>query len=179
MLNIVTIAGKSYVVDVGFGSSGPTHPLPLVQNELSLNVGTQEMRLLYDTIPDFTSSGQKLWQYQFRHDATQPWLPAYAFSELEFTPSDFAMMNYFTSTHFTSWFTYLVVCVKMVLEDGKIVGDVTLAGNEVKRRVKGESVVLAVCDSEEERVEALQEFFGVRLSGTEREGIRGMVTEIL
>ena len=60
MLNLVTIAGKRYVLDVGFGSSGPTHPLPLVQNEISINVGTQEMRLMHDTIPDFTRLGEKL-----------------------------------------------------------------------------------------------------------------------
>jgi len=179
MLNIVTIAGKRYVIDVGFGSSGPTHPLPLVKNEISINVGTQIMRLMHDTIPDFTSPGQNLWLYQFRHEADQPWLPAYAFSELEFTPSDFNMMNYFTSTHYTSWFTYLIVCVKMILEDGHIVGDITLTGNEVKKRIKGESVVLALCISEEERLKALDEFFGVKLSSAERDGIRGMITEIL
>jgi arylamine N-acetyltransferase len=179
MLNIVTIAGKRYVIDVGFGSSGPTYPLPLVENEISINVGTQEMRLMYDTIPDFTRPGQNLWLYQYRHEANQPWLPAYAFSEIEFTPSDFTMMNYFMSTHYTSWFTYLIVCVKMVLEDGQIVGDITLTGNEVKKRIKGESVVLAFCISEEERLKALDEFFGIRLSSSERDGIRGMITEIL
>ena len=179
MLNLVTIAGKRYVVDVGFGSSGPTHPLPLVENEISINVGSQEMRLMHDTIPDFTRPGQKLWLYQYRHEADQPWLPAYAFSEMEFTPSDFMMMNYFTSTHCTSWFTYLIVCVKMVLEDEQIVGDITLAGNEVKKRIRGESTVLALCSSEEERLKALDEFFEVRLSSAERDGIKGMITEIL
>jgi arylamine N-acetyltransferase len=179
MINLVTIAGNRYVVDVGFGSSGPTHPLPLVENEISVNVGTQEMRLMHDTIPDFTRPGQKLWLYQYRHATDQPWLPAYAFSEIEFTPSDFMMMNYFTSTHCTSWFTYLIVCVKMVLEDGQIVGDITLAGNEVKKRIKGESTVLALCTSEEERLKALDEFFGVKLSSAEKDGIRGMITEIL
>ena len=179
MLNIVTIAGKRYVIDVGFGSSGPTHPLPLVKNEISINVGAQQMRLMHDTIPDFTGLGQNLWLYQYRHNADQPWLPAYAFSELEFTPNDFKMMNYFTSTHHTSWFTYMIVCVKMILEDGQIVGDITLTGNEVKKRVKGASVVLALCTSEEERLKALDEFFGVKLSSVERDGIRGMITEIL
>jgi hypothetical protein len=60
MLHIVTIQGKRYVIDVGFGSSGPTHPLPLVENEISLNVGELEMRLIYDNIPDLTYSSQKL-----------------------------------------------------------------------------------------------------------------------
>jgi arylamine N-acetyltransferase len=179
MLNIVTIGGQKYVLDVGFGSSGPTHPLPLVENEISTNVGEQEMRLIYDTIPDFTVSGQKLWRYEHRNGGEQPWLPTYAFSEMEFTPSDYTMMNYFTSSHRTSWFTYLVVCVKMILEDGEIVGDVTLFGNEVKKRTKGKSELLALCASEAERVKALDEFLGVKLIPAEIAGIQGMVTEIL
>lgn len=179
MVNIVTIEDKKYIIDVGFGSSGPTHPLPLVENEISINVGDQEMRLMHDTIPDFTRSSQKLWLYQHRNSSSQDWLPTYAFSEMEFTPSDFQMMNYFTSTHRTSWFTYSVVCVKMILEDGQIVGDVTLFGSEVKKRVKGKSEVLALCKSEEERVKALDEFLGVKLSSAEIEGIRDMPTELL
>jgi arylamine N-acetyltransferase len=179
MLNIVTIDNKKYVVDVGFGSSGPTYPLPLIENEVSINVGDQEMRLMYDTIPDFTRSSQKLWLYQHRNSPTQAWQPTYAFSEMEFTPSDYQMMNYFTSTHRTSWFTYLVVCVKMILEDGEIVGDITLFGSEVKRRVKGKSEVLALCKSERDRVKALDEFLGVELSSAEIEGIKDMPTELL
>lgn len=178
MLNIISIEGKQYVLDVGFGSSGPTHPLPLVEDEVSINVGAQEMRLVHDTIPDFTASSQKLWLYQHRNESNQPWLPTYAFSEMEFTPRDFMMMNYFTSTHPTSWFTYMVVCVKMVLEDGEIVGDVTLFGNEVKERIKGRTTLLAVCNTEEERVKALHDFLGVKLSVTERIGIAGMPTEL-
>jgi arylamine N-acetyltransferase len=179
MLNIVTIEGKKYVQDVGFGSSGPTRPLLLVENEISTNVGDQEMRLMHDTIPDFTHSNQKLWLYQHRNGVDQPWLPTYAFSEMEFTPSDFAMMNYFTSTHRSSWFTYSVVCVKMILEEGEIVGDITLVGGDVKKRVRGKSEVLALCKSEEDRLKALEEFLDVKLSSAEREGIRGLPTELL
>ncbi|RDW76001.1 hypothetical protein BP5796_06822 [Coleophoma crateriformis] len=179
MLNIVYIDGKRYVLDVGFGSSGPTFPLPLVENEISVNVGSQEMRLIYDTIPDFTKSDRKLWQYQHRNTSDQPWAPTYAFSELEFTPSDFMVMNHFTSTHRSSWFTTMMVCVKMVLEDGEIVGDVTLFGPEVKKRIKGKSELLAMCDTEEERIKALDEFLGVKLSETEQKGIHGLITELL
>jgi arylamine N-acetyltransferase len=104
---------------------------------------------MHNAIPDFTRSSQKLWLCQHRNGADQPWLHTYAFSEMEFTPSDFQMMNYFTSTHRSSWFTCLIVCVKMILEDGEIVGDITFFGGEIKRRVKGKSEVLVVCKSEE------------------------------
>ena len=179
MLNIVTIEGKRYYVDVGFGSSGPTHPMPLVQNEISTNVGDQEMRLIQTCIPDLTNPSQKLWEYQHRNGADQPWLPTYCFMETEFTPNDFMMMNYFTSTHRTSWFTNRIVCVKMIMEEGEIIGDVTLFDRELKKRVKGKSEMLADCTSEEERVKALDEFLGVKLSLAEINGIQGMITELL
>lgn len=178
MLNIVTVSGNKYILDVGFGSSGPTHPLPLKEKQILTNVGSQQMRLLHGPIPDFTQSSQHLWQYEHRNGTDQPWVPSYAFSEMEFTPSDFEMMNYFTSSHRTSWFTYFVVCVKMVMEDGEIVGDVTLFGSEVKRRIRGKSELLCLCSSEEERVKALDELLGVKLSLAEVSGIRGMPTEL-
>lgn len=96
MLNIITIDGTKYIVDVGFGSSGPTRPLPpLLPNAITLNVGEQEMRLVHDTIPDFISSSQKLWIYHHRNAPSEAWLPTYAFSDLEFMPSDFEVMNFF------------------------------------------------------------------------------------
>ena len=186
MINIVTIDGQKYFVDVGFGSSGPHHPIPLKESYSARNVGTQSMRLVRAPPPDLltsastsTSVGQALWTYQYRHNDESDWLPAYCFGETEFTPSDFVMMNWFMSTSRTSWFTYIVVCVKMVMsEEEELVGDVTLVGAEVKTRIGGTSKTLAVLESEAQRVEALWEHFGVKLSVEERSGIRGMVSEL-
>lgn len=184
MLNIVTIAGARYVVDVGFGSRGPMAPLPLVaDSQIHPHVIGQSMRLVRENIPDLTcaSQSQQLWIYQHRFSDADTWLSAYCFSETEFTPSDFEMMNYFMSTSRKSWFTFIVVCVKMILdEEGEgVIGDVTLAGTEVKKRVKGESELLVNCTSEKERVEALEKWFGVRLSEAEKRGVQGRITDLL
>ncbi len=90
------------------------------------------------------------------------------------------MMSWFMSTSRTSWFTYVVVCMKMVMsdEDEELIGDVTLVGSDVKKRVGGTSKTLAVLESEVQRVEALREYLGVRLSVEEVRGIRGMVSEL-
>jgi arylamine N-acetyltransferase len=186
MINIVTIAGRRYFVDVGFGSSGPHHPIPLKESYSTRNVGTQSLRLLRSPPPDLltsastsTSAHQSLWIYQFRHTDESDWLLAYCFGETEFTPSDFTMMNWFMSTSRTSWFTNMVVCVKMIIsEEEELIGDVTLVGGEVKRRIGGMSKTLAVLESEEQRVEALREHLGVKLSVQERSGIRGMLSEL-
>lgn len=179
MLNIVTIDGKRYMVDVGFGSAGPTHPLLLEHDDVSTNVGEQEIRLVHGNIPDLTDPRQRLWQYEHRNKSNDAWIPTYCFTELEFTPSDFMIMNHFTSTHRTSWFTTMVVCVKMVMVDGEIVGDVTLSGADIKKRIRGRSELLAHCASEDERVDALEKHLGVVLNTSERHGISGMVSALL
>lgn len=66
---------------------------------------------------------------------------------------------------------------KMIMEDGKVVGAVTMFNEKVKREVGG-VVVERFCMSEEDRLGILREWFGVRLTGEEERGIRGLVTEL-
>lgn len=67
----------------------------------------------------------------------------------------------------------------MLVDGDVVVGDITLFNNEVKKRIRGESELLAVLTSEEERVAALAEHLGVRLSEAEKVGIHGMITELM
>ena len=159
MVNIVTLAnGKRYMVDVGFGGNGPTQPLPLDSEHLYVkNVAPAEVRLVYDNIPENTNRSQKLWIYQHRIDAQSPWLPMYCFTELEFLPQDYETMNFQTSQSRTSWFTYKIVVVKMILEEGEIVATLMLVGGDLRRRIKGEIEDLKACKTEEDRVQALEE----------------------
>jgi hypothetical protein len=69
--------------------------------------------------------------------------------------------------------------VVMSEEGEELIGDVTLVGGEVKKRIGGTSKTLAVLESEAQRVEALWGHLGVRLSVEERSGIRGRVSELL
>ncbi|KAL3425367.1 N-acetyltransferase [Phlyctema vagabunda] len=180
MLNIVTINEQRYMIDVGFGSGAANDPIPMINDYTAPLIGKQEMRLIYDTVPDFTNKQSKLWQYQHRNGSDKPWIPTYAFSDMEFTPSDFLVMNYSTSTNRKSWFTHSVVCRTMILEDGELVGDITLFNDEVKKRVRdGDAEVIAKFQTESERVKALDGFLGVKLSQVERAGIRGLRSEIL
>lgn len=187
MITIATIAGAKYLIDVGFGSNGPTAPVPLVHNHTRVKVlPNNSEKLTYEHIPDTTHKGheQLLWVYSFRFSESSNWLPAYCFSEVEFLPTDFATMNFFVSKSPTSWFTYSVVCLKFLMRDGsdgeeEMVGDLTLLGNELRKREMGQPSE-KVCEiaSDEDRVAALQKYLGVRLSQPERDGIRGMVTAL-
>lgn len=180
MINIVTIANKRYLVDVGFGGSGaPTHPLPLVSDQPSGNMGSQSIRLLLSNISDNTQKDQQLWCYQFCHGESRSWIDGYSFPETEFLPQDFKMMSFFTSTSKTSWFTYRVLCVKHLMENEELVGEIKLYENEVRRRVRGQSELVATLTTEEERVRALEKYLGVKLSEPEISGIEGMITQLL
>jgi arylamine N-acetyltransferase len=166
------------------------------------------IRLIHRTLRDEPSAtrpsdpAQALWVYEMRVAGSEEWTPRYAFTETEFLPSDFEVMNHYTSTSSKIWFTKKIVCVRYLLdgddgdlaklEEGEedkgkedeegvekgIVGQIMLDGNVVKRRIGEESEVLEELRSEEERVRALERWFGIVLSQEEREGIRGMVTEL-
>ncbi|KAI9700019.1 MAG: N-terminal acetyltransferase [Candelina mexicana] len=178
MVNIVTIEGQRYMVDVGFGSNGPTHPLPLVHDEVTYGIGPQEVRLLHTRIEQHTDPTQKTWVFEHHNDKQSPWMAAYSFTELEFLPPDYTIMNFYTSTSRTSFFTYTVICTKMVMERDDIVGTLTLFVADVKRRIRGKTDHLESCETEEQRIGALEKYFGIALSEEEKDGIRGMVTEL-
>ncbi|KAK5019450.1 N-hydroxyarylamine O-acetyltransferase [Cryomyces antarcticus] len=182
MINIVTIQSQRYFVDVGFGASGPTHPIPLIHDRVSVNVPPQTVRLNHTHIPDNTSrdSDKLLWVYEHRNADDAPWTPTYCFTESEFLPMDFAVMSHHTSTSKTSWFTYKVICTKMLMDSGteQIVGDVTLFETAIKKRIAGKAEALTTITSEEERVRALEKYLGVKLSEAERTGIQGMASEV-
>ena len=180
MVNIVILAdGKKYMVDVGFGANGPTQPLPLDSEQSQLkNIAPADMRFVYDNIPENTNSSQKLWIYQHRNDTQSSWSPMYCFTELEFLPQDYETINFQTSQSRTSWFTYKIVVVTRILEEGEVVGTLILVGGDLKKRIKGITEDLMAFKIEEDRVQALEEWFGIKLGDDERAGIRGMVTEL-
>lgn len=181
MVNIVTIGDQKYLIDVGFGSNGPHRPVPLEENLEFHNTGDQYGRLVHGPIAQHTSTGQFLWQYEIRNGAEQAWTPAYCFTEMEFLPEDFTIINYYMSSSRASWFTFHVVCVRMIFdkESDEIIGDLTLFNNTLKRRLGATSEVLESFTSEEERVAALEKYFHIFISPADREGIRYTVSEIL
>jgi arylamine N-acetyltransferase len=183
MVAIATIAGAKYLIDVGFGSNGPAAPVPLVHNHTRVKIlPDNSEKLTREHIPDNTSKNpeQLLWVYSFRFTKESAWLPAYCFSEVEFLPADFETMNFFVSTSPKSWFTYSVVCLKFLMNAAEeMVGDVTLFGDDLRKREMGRPSE-KVCEiaSEGDRVGALERYLGVRLSQSERDGIKGMMTAL-
>ena len=184
MINIVTLLdGRKYMIDVGFGGNGPVRPL-LLDSSQTLEGGTvqgispAEMRLVHENIPENEDRNQRLWSYQHRKDPQAEWVSKYCFTELEFLPADYEIMNFWTSQSPKTLFKQQVLAVKMLMEHGELVGTVMLVDAEVKKRVRGQTEYVMTCRTESERVQALEELFGIRLEGDERRGIRGMFTAL-
>ncbi|KAG0647465.1 putative acetyltransferase [Hyphodiscus hymeniophilus] len=186
IVNIVTLPdGSQYMLDVGFGGDGATKPLPLISGHVEQNLGPQEIRLLYSTIPQQIDQSKKLWIYQYRNGQDREWNSFYAFPELEFLAQDFEIMNYYTSTSqgTTNFQTRTVLIVRFLRGKGedaeKIVGKVMLVNGEVKRNMGGKTEVVKVCRTEEERLKALEEYFAIKLTEDEKKGVRGRNVELL
>ncbi|KAL8829903.1 MAG: hypothetical protein Q9191_001746 [Dirinaria sp. TL-2023a] len=181
MVNIVTLVDRSkYVLDVGFGGDGATRPLPLVDGQVSQGICDQELRLIKSNIEPNTDPTQRLWIYQVRSIAQDEWRTVYAFTELEFLPQDYEVMNFFTSQSRKTWFTRAVMAVKMLMaEKGeKVIGKVSLYEGVVKRTLGGQTEEVARCKTEAERVQALETWLGIVLTEDERRGIGGLVSDL-
>lgn len=197
MILIVIIDGRKYMVcglhiltesnakltlqvDVGFGNNCATAPLPLEDGATATCIAPSEMRLIRDSISEFTDKTQKVWIYQVRYNSESAWLPMICFSDVEFLPQDFGVMNFSVSQTRTSWFTQVFVCMRMILdEDGEeIIGQYVMSGKEVKRRVRGQTEILQIMQTEEDRVQALAKYFDMHLRNSEVEGIRGLASEL-
>ncbi|KAL8726830.1 MAG: hypothetical protein Q9166_006446 [cf. Caloplaca sp. 2 TL-2023] len=163
MVNIITIAETKYMVDVGFGGNGATGPLILEEGRVHERVAPSEMRLVLSSIPEHTDSGQRLWLYQTRSTPSDEWQAQYCFTETEYLPQDYEIMNYWTSTSRKSIFTQSILMAKMLMDEktGKITGNVTMFDAEAKQKMGNEVVKSRTCKSEKERVEVLREWFGL------------------
>ncbi|KAF4547392.1 Hypothetical protein D9617_43g040080 [Elsinoe fawcettii] len=198
MVNLVTITAEDggesvYLCDVGFGAGGPSKPMLVRDGETVANVpgkngareaseGAQIVRLTKERVGQTTrgkGGNNQLWVFA-RMVESGDFRPFYAFTEQEFFPEDFTVMNHSTSTNRTSWFTYAVVCLRKILDDEgrEVVGEVALFQNGVKKRLYGATVETREFKSEGDRLKALRELFDIELSESEREGIRGMVSMI-
>lgn len=163
-------------MDVAFGGDCITRPLRLVENTAATNLGTQEVRYVQGIVGELGS--QKMWQYHVRNSKEQEWMTHYCFSETEFIAADFEVMNFWTSTHPTSFHVTGIFVIKFLNEGGEIVGKVMLANGTVKENLGGKSRTIKECRTEEERVQTLAEVFGLKLTKEEQKAIQGRATEL-
>lgn len=177
-MNIVTFeSGEKILVDVAFGGDCLTKPLRLVEDEAAINLGTQEVRFVYQPIEGMIGT-QKFWQYQVRNSREMEWMTHYCFSETEFVAADFEVMNFWTSTHPSSFHVTGIFVVKFLREGDEIKGKMMLNNGTAKENLGGKSKTIKECKTEEERIQTLAEVFGLQLTDGEQTAIRGWLTEL-
>ncbi|KAK1759834.1 hypothetical protein QBC47DRAFT_338280 [Echria macrotheca] len=184
MLNILTISNQKYAIDVGFGSQGPVSPLPLISSPGSPaefeTIAPAQGRLEYRPLSVHTDPAQKVWVYSWRRSPDEPWGEMYAFVETEFFPADFDVMNLKTMTAPTSFFVQNVMCLRIVLDEGTRAptGAIILHRDFVKIRISGQPETVTTLKTEKERIEALEQHFGIVLTEKEQKAIAGLASEI-
>ncbi|KAK0744519.1 hypothetical protein B0T21DRAFT_357942 [Apiosordaria backusii] len=180
MVNIVTINGQRYLVDVGFGTNGATRPVPLQHGHEFFTISPAQGRLEYRSIDAHTDPNQRVWVYSVRQNKEAPWREMYSFAEFEFISGDFEVMNMHTSSTPQSFFVQSVMCMQTILDDEQQnpVGKMILHRDYVKRQIGDSSEILEKLESEPQRVEALKKYFDITLSGEEQRGIRGLASEL-
>ncbi|KLU90501.1 N-acetyltransferase [Magnaporthiopsis poae ATCC 64411] len=220
-LNLVSINGTRYMVDVGYGKGGSFSPVPLdrtaAERERGLEfepVSGTRGRLEYKRLEAHSDPTQRIWVYstlrspgttvaeekkEEREGEGPSWRPRYCFSELEYLPADYEVMNYHAMTHPDSYFVKTVLAVRTILQEEPREGDadtgsygqsggggvqprakgtIVLHKDEVKQTVYGKSVLLERLSSEEQRIRALEKYFGLVVSPEQAVCIKGRQSEI-
>lgn len=167
-------------MDVGYGPNCITSPIPLSHDKIHVNVSPATVRLLHGAMEGTNEMSSKLWQYQHRKNNESNFTNQYCFSEVEFFPNDFDIINHFTSTNPRSIFNKRIICLKMISaeDDCKDIIGCLILQHDLKRRIRGDTVVVETFSSEEQRLEALRREFQITFSLEEEQGIQGLPTAI-
>lgn len=194
VIMVVLPNGEKYALDIGFGANGPTSPLLLKKDGVEVDgIRPARMRLRREFMPENADvvkrrgeEAQKMWVFAVQTNVEEEekggeeWKPQYAFVDLEFTAEDFEIANFWTSRSRTTFFTRDLVGVKFFFRDGgvELGGCFILDKTVVKSRGEGKTQVLTLCKSEQERVDALGQIFGIDLAEEDKRGIIGLGSEI-
>lgn len=153
--------------------------MPLVHGQISRWGATvAETRLTFQDPSNAIVQG--LWALEHRVSPANEWTPSYTFALTEFFPKDFEIMNYAVRSRPTSFWTYSILCLRMIFDEevDDITGLLVLQGDRLKQRMHTESETLMQCADEHERVEVLEKHFGIHLSHAEQLDILGTVTQL-
>ncbi len=99
-LTLLEIAGRHWIADVGFGAEGPRAPIPFEMDRVNHQDGLSyrlQSRPPWGTMLSVKSKPDENWQ------------DLYSFTLEKTVPADFAVGNHFTSTHPSSFFTWMKI----------------------------------------------------------------------
>ena len=145
-IELVTINGRQWIADVGFGGDTPRAPIPLELNQPTIH-GGQKIRLV-----DAGHFGIML-----QTEKDDEWIDLYSFDLSHVFPADIDYGNHFTSTHPSSLFVFARVAA-LPVENGVF----TLFNNTLKKVVAGREIVQELAEGQA-YLDALKNRFGIEL----------------
>ena len=145
-IELITLEGRQWIADVGFGGDTPRGPIPLELDQPSSHDG-QEIRLV--DADHFGIMVQALKEDE--------WQNLYSFDLDYVCPADIDYGNHFTSTHPSSIFTFARVAALPVNS-----GVITLFDSTLKRTTSGKEEVQELAEGQA-YLDALNAHFGIEL----------------
>ncbi|KAF4930097.1 Arylamine N-acetyltransferase 2 [Colletotrichum viniferum] len=181
MVNLIRIGGQRYMVDVGFGKGAAMVPVPLNSGHEFSTIAPLRGKLVYEKLEQHTDSDQRMWVYYSTDSADGPFRQRNCFTEMEFFPEDFEVMNLATMSRPTSYFVKTVLAMRTILdpETRTAVGTLVLHKDEVKQKIGDNLELLETLKNEAQRVAALEKYFSIKLRPEEQRAIKNMPTELL
>ncbi|GJJ15364.1 hypothetical protein Clacol_009640 [Clathrus columnatus] len=178
-----------YLVDVGFGGTGPVRPIPLISGTIVPGGFPPEENLLTRFVHPHAALHHSYseddvvvgdWAVSYRSPGTQDdWAIQWIFNlvELVNVPNDWIAYSQWLSVYPPKLFAENFFAIKYFLIDGdeNKVGRVFMTGNKTYRKVGGRSVLQKEIRTERERFDILKEDFGIIVSEEEIRNIRGAV----
>ncbi len=150
-ISLVTLGGKQWIADVGFGKDTPRAPVLLEINKPTSHDG-QKIRFV-----DAGHFGTMLQLFEENPFEENQWMNLYSFDLGHVFPADIAYGNYFTSTHPGEMFTFARVATLAVPNGG-----ITLLNTTLTTSMEG---IDKVQELEEgiAYLDALKKHFGIDL----------------
>ncbi|RYM35466.1 arylamine N-acetyltransferase [Brumimicrobium glaciale] len=143
---LVTIDGKSWIVDLGFGAEAPLIPIPLIYNE-PISFQKQTYRLIKDEV----------FAYILQNNPNGHWKNLYSFDLNPVFDIDIKLGNHYTSTHPDSFFTNARIAA-LPIENGMI----SLYHNKLKKVINGKEELITLKD-DSSCLDVIRKEFGIEL----------------
>ncbi|ESK91089.1 arylamine n-acetyltransferase 1 [Moniliophthora roreri MCA 2997] len=177
----------TYLVDVGFGGTVPVRPILLEEgNVVEGATPTEKHRLSKGFIPGSSSENptEWVWQVDCLHlkegQSEQKWKLLYVFDETERFQVDINCGNHYVATfgQNSTVFADNVLAIKHFwLDEAPIeerqIGTVILFRGRVRRNIGAHAENIKDLKTDEERIEALREYFGVTVEKEWISNIKG------
>lgn len=174
MANVVNINDRKYLVDVGYGRDGPSRPVPLVPELEVEGLPGQMLKLEHKRLSQHANTDQRVWVYSQLNSGGK-WTEVYHFIDVEMFPADFDILNLYNMQH--SYFAQHVVAQRFVLDKNSpqksLVGSILLVRDTLAFYTTEQEATVEHLRTEEERIAALADHFGIHLNTQQREAIYG------